>query len=142
MEEFSIPSSIIALVDDDPLEARLVEHGLRKVGQHSQFVHFSSGQQFLDFLDSPDCQHISLVLLDLKMPSMDGWEVLKNFARKEKHGIPIVIFSSSAHPQDVALSYELGASGYVTKPILRDEYLKTLKSMTDFWVNLNRRNHT
>lgn len=131
----------IILVDDDPLEAQLVSHGFKKVGIQADFIYFDSGKRFLEFVEEDGAQtkEVSLVLLDLKMPLMNGKEVLSACQSRSLPKLPIVVFTSSSHPVDINDCYSLGASAFVTKPINREEYLDSLKKIADFWVGINQR---
>ncbi len=129
--------SKIIVVDDEPLEAQLIKLGFEKVGIEGEWKYFESGRKFLEYLKRESLSEISLILLDLKMPLMDGKEVLREVHKLGIAGLPIVMFTSSSHPQDIQNCYELGASAFVTKPIQREEYLESLRMIGEFWVNLN-----
>jgi len=80
----------------------------------------------------------ALVLLDLKLPKVDGFEVLKQIkANPSTSALPVVILSSSKQVPDVDTSYELGANGYVQKPVNFDEFSDALRRVAEFWLGVN-----
>lgn len=133
------PSKII-LVDDDPLEAQLVKLAFQRTGIQAEFVYLDSGMKLMDYLDMVPSRDIALLLLDLKMPLMDGTEVLRMFNERGYTRFPIVMFSSSSHPDDIATCYRLGACGYVTKPIHQEEWQDSIRKVGEFWVGVNQKN--
>ncbi|HEY6170208.1 MAG TPA: response regulator [Verrucomicrobiae bacterium] len=115
-------------------------------GQH--FPHDAivvyEGREALDYLygrekfEGRDNGQPMLVLLDLKMPGVDGFEVLRQL--KSDDGlkrIPVVIFSSSDNEDDVRRSYELGANAFITKPTKYDRFLEVVQGVISFWTNIN-----
>jgi two-component system response regulator len=102
------------------------------------------GQEALDHLLAPTPQssndRVALVLLDLKMPRIDGFEVLRRIKEiPELRSIPVVVFTSSQDPRDIHTSYLCGATAVLTKPNSFDELKSTLGSVSRFWTNTNAR---
>jgi CheY-like chemotaxis protein len=80
----------------------------------------------------------AFVLLDLKMPKVDGWEVLRQIKSDERlKNIPVIIFTSSPEPVDIVRCYQLGANAYVVKPIGFEKFNETLKCIWQFWAKVN-----
>src|SRR5262245_29225935 len=80
----------------------------------------------------------AVVLLDLKMPKVDGWEVLRQIKADSRHRtIPVVVFTSSREEADLARCYQLGANAYVVKPVDFKEFADALRYVKDFWLTTN-----
>jgi len=114
----------ILLVEDDPGHARLIEKNLRRSNVANSIVKASDGQQAIDYLFSEGqykgSKHASplLVLLDLNMPVLDGFQVLKRMKADERtKRIPVIILTTTDDTREVSRCYELGCSVYVTKPV-------------------------
>jgi CheY-like chemotaxis protein len=114
----------IFVVDDEPLNTRLIQVNLQIKGYKIEIAH--DGVEALEALESgrvkPD-----LMLLDLTMPYMDGFELLSRVkANPELSAIPVVILSARAHDKDVVMGHSIGAERYLTKPINPAELVKTV----------------
>ena len=114
----------ILLVEDDPGHARLIEKNLRRSNVANSIIKASDGQQAIDYLFSEGqyrgSKHTSplLVLLDLNMPVLDGYQVLKRMKADERtRRIPVIILTTTEDTREVSRCYELGCSVYVTKPV-------------------------
>ncbi|MFX0050224.1 MAG: response regulator [Candidatus Hodarchaeota archaeon] len=128
---------IVLLVEDSPDHAFLIKRAMMSVYQDLEIVWVKDGKEALDFImkqgRKPD-----LVLLDIKMPRMNGFELLKILkTNKETKYIPVVILSTSANKKDVAKAYSLGTNCYLSKPVeVRDFRLK-LKIIPSYWLYTN-----
>ncbi len=138
------PHGDILLVEDNQADMQLTLHGLSGFG--IQQVHVArDGEQALKLIfgeeQSPDKQParvFAMVLLDLKLPKVDGIEVLKTLkASPATQAMPVVIFSSSKQVSDVDVCYVLGANGYVQKPVDFEEFESTVKRIADYWAGVN-----
>lgn len=138
----------ILVVDDDENDLRMIDLTLNG-GAHPTVVRYlHDGGEVLDYLyqrgrfqDSPAESPI-FILLDLHMPRVDGWEVLRQIKSDERlKWIPVVIFSSSARERDVRHSYDLGANAYVVKPIDFAQFQGALTAIITFWGGCNHRLH-
>jgi len=129
----------ILLVEDNPGDVRLTLEAFREAKVCNTLHTVSDGVEAMAFLrkegkyekvPSPD-----LILLDLNLPRKDGREVLAELKADEalKH-IPVVVLTSSKAEQDIARSYELQASCFVTKPLDLDQFISVVKSIGDFWL--------
>ena len=118
----------ILVVEDDPGHARLIERNLRYSNIANDIIKLTDGQQALDYLfgegDYEGIEHSSslLVLLDLNLPVLDGFQVLKRMKSDDRtRHIPVIMVTSSDDTQDVSKCYELGCNVFLTKPLLDDE---------------------
>jgi two-component system, response regulator len=129
------------LVDDDPRSAELVVTFLRLEGSTDEVVVARDGVEAIEYLYSPERSAEDmprLVLLDLNMPRLDGFEVLKKMRADERtRFVPVVMLTSSDHPEDVRRAYELGANGYLDKlsdKVRSDEMVRTVAR---YWAGMN-----
>ena len=134
----------ILLVEDSPRDAELILDALEANQLANTVVHVRDGADALDYLyrrgafaDRTDAQP-ALMLLDLKLPKVDGLEVLrqvKNDATLKM--IPVVMMTSSRQERDLLLSYELGVNAYVVKPMKFQDFVEAVKRVGVFWAVMN-----
>jgi CheY-like chemotaxis protein len=127
----------ILLVEDSPLDAEMTLRALRGRGFGDRTVWVRDGEEALAFLDSHAPP--KLVLLELKMPKVDGFDVLRAF-RSSGIGrtVPVVVLTSSTQEEDVSECYRLGANGFVAKPIDLQELENAVHRIGEFWLLANR----
>ncbi|MBF0147290.1 MAG: response regulator [Magnetococcales bacterium] len=126
----------ILMVEDDDAHAALIERNLRRGGIINKVVRLDNGRQALDFLfnrgryaNHQRPAHL-LMLLDLNMPEVDGYQVIREMKKDELcHVIPVVILTTTNDPQEVQLCYELGCNNFVAKPVEPISFAKTIQSM-------------
>lgn len=128
--------AVILLVEDDPGHAVLIEKNLRRGGIANTLVTVNDGQKAVDFLlnregHKGDANPAPLViLLDLNMPSLDGYQVLKIIKTDERtRQIPVIMLSTTDNPVEVAKCYELGCNVYVTKPVEYEAFSKAIQNL-------------
>jgi CheY-like chemotaxis protein len=134
----------ILLAEDNPRDVELALEALAENNLANQVVVVSNGAEALDYLyrrgtfaTRPE-GHPAVVLLDLKMPKVDGLEVLRQIKGDEDMKIlPIVMLTSSREEQDLIKSYKLGANAYVVKPIDFQQVIDAIKQLGLFWAVLN-----
>jgi two-component system response regulator len=138
MEENSIVE--ILLVEDNPDDAGLTIRALKKHNLANHLLHLSDGEEAIKFLFSEQLTGIpKLILLDLKMPKVDGIEVLRRIKSDEKRRvIPIVVLTSSKEERDIVESYKLGVNAYIVKPVDFDKFVKAISEIGFFWLLLNQ----
>ena len=135
----------ILLVEDNPTDAELAIHTLKKNNLANNLVWVKDGAQALDFLfargeyaSRSDCATPRVVLLDLRLPKLDGMEVLravKGDARTRE--IPVVVLTSSKEDRDIAESYQLGVNSYISKPVEFEAFAKTVAELGMYWLLIN-----
>jgi len=140
----------ILLVEDDPGHARLIEKNLRRGGVSNEIVTFDNGQKAVDFLfkkgDYAGADHASplLILLDLNMPVLDGYKVLKMIkASDDTRHIPVVVLTTTDNPQEITKCYESGCNVYVTKPVDYEQFSEAIRKLGLFLsiVKIPEENH-
>ena len=136
----------IILVEDNPDDAELTLRALRKNNATDQVFHAEDGARAVEFIFGQgefagrDSKNIpKLILLDMKLPKLDGLEVLRRFkADKATRNIPVVMFTSSNEQSDMRQSYELGANSYVVKPVGFDDYISKVAAIARYWMLTNQ----
>ncbi|MBN8865592.1 MAG: response regulator [Sphingobacteriales bacterium] len=136
----------ILLVEDNAADAEMTIRALRKAHLSNKLIHLKDGVEVLDFLFGNGAystrdvnQHPRVILLDIKMPKMDGIEVLRNIrANESTRTIPVVIMTSSNEDKDILASYQLGVNSYVVKPVEFDEFVKAVGNLGLYWLLTNR----
>lgn len=135
----------ILLVEDNPDDELLMLRALAKNGVAGEVVVAHDGVEALDYLfppghraDRPDDELPRLILLDLKLPRMNGFEVLQRVRADERTRLlPVVILTSSRERRDVLEGYGLGANSYVRKPVDFEQFLKVVGQLKLYWLGLN-----
>jgi len=136
----------ILLVEDNPNDAELTMHALRKSNIANQLFHLKDGVAALDFLFGTgqyEGRNINnrpkLILLDLNMPKVNGIEVLARIKADElTRKIPVVILTSSREDPDIDKCYLLGANSYLVKPVEFDNFRKVVSEIGLYWMILNQ----
>lgn len=128
----------ILLVDDNPNDVELALTALSEV-EAQQVTVAHSGQEALNLLQAPSQPAPDLILLDLKMPHMDGLAVLDAVrADRRLREIPVVMLTTSGEEGDIKACYEHGATAYVVKPLDFTQFRDALNTILRFWTTLNR----
>lgn len=135
----------ILLVEDNPTDAELTMRALKRKNMANQVVWVKDGEEALDFIfatgqysnrnpeDLP-----KLILLDLRMPKVDGLEVLQRIKAEENtRKIPVVVLTSSKEDRDIVESYELGVNSYVSKPVEFDQFIDAVSTLGFYWMLIN-----
>jgi len=132
----------ILLVEDNLDDAKLTIRALKKNNLANSLLHLENGKEALDFLFDEKNEMPKLVLLDLKMPKVDGIEVLRRLKSDERRKvIPIVVLTSSKEERDIVESYKLGVNAYIVKPVDFDQFVKAVTQLGLFWLILNQPLH-
>lgn len=147
----TVAKNSILLVEDDGNDVLLLEHAFRKANLVNPIFSVNDGEQAINYLhgrdkyaDRQEFPLPLLILLDLKMPRKDGFEVL-SWLRKQDSAInrlPVVVFTSSRQPQDIKRAYDLGANSYLVKPTDSVRLNDIVKMLDSYWFLLNERPQT
>lgn len=129
---------VILHVEDNPGDVRLAKIAMKKAGFEHEVQVATSGQEALDFLQHEgrhaEAPTPELILLDLNLPGIDGWEVLEEIKQSPSlRHIPVVILTSSSAAHDVKRSYQLHANSYITKPSEIKDYIQIFQGIDRFW---------
>ncbi len=135
----------ILLVEDNPDEAQLTIRSLKKNNLTNRLLHISDGAEALDFIfarekyaDRNVGNGLKLILLDLKLPKVDGLEILKAIKTDERTKfIPVIVLTSSKEEKDIIASYQLGVNSYIVKPVNFDSFSKAVVELGMYWMLLN-----
>ncbi|KAA1005518.1 response regulator [Paraburkholderia panacisoli] len=146
----------IVLIEDDDGHATLVERNLRRAGISNQFLRFRDGQQALDYFFGAQPADVDavggspasamanastarenltnfVVLLDLKMPRVDGFEVLRRLKESPSTAaVPVIVLTTTDDPREIARCYELGCNVYICKPVEYDAFIEAVRRLGFF----------
>jgi len=130
---------VILVAEDDEGHAGLIKKNLKRAGVINKVIHFKDGQEIIDFLFSEgEGKHRELnaayvLLLDIRMPKMDGVQVLEKIKmHPELRKLPVVMITTTDDPREVEKCHELGCNNYITKPIDYESFVKTIRQLGMF----------
>ena len=128
----------ILLVEDNPNDAELTLRALRKSDIGARLAIARDGAEALEYLLS-NRPKPKVVFLDLKLPKIDGIEVLRRVRADDRaHSIPVVVLTSSQEERDITECYKLGVNSYVVKPVEFDKFYKAVGELGTYWLVLNK----
>ena len=129
----------VVLIEDDPNDAELILRVLRKNHLANSIVHLKDGAEALQYLFAHGALNPKMILLDLKLPKVNGIEVLQRLKSEEAtRDVPVVVLTSSRENGDLQHAYDLGVNSYVAKPIHFDEFAAAVAELGLYWMMLNR----
>jgi CheY-like chemotaxis protein len=140
-----VSDKAILLIEDNPSDIALTERALKRNNISNPLVVAQDGQEGVDYLfgtgafaGRDTAQHPVLILLDLKLPKLDGLEVLRRIrADARTRRIPVVILTSSREEQDIAAGYDLGVNSYIRKPVDFQQFTETVRQLGLYWLVIN-----
>jgi two-component system, response regulator len=134
-------SKIILLVEDNPSDVELTRRALQKSHIANRMIVAEDGQEALDYLfgSDPHSNELpALILLDLKLPKVDGLQVLRQIRADERTShLPVVILTTSNEEQDITQSYDLGANSYIRKPVDFNQFVDAIQYLGLYWLVMN-----
>jgi two-component system response regulator len=134
-----MPAQLIVLVEDNPDDQTLTLRALKKQNVANDIVILSDGVEALEFLLDPDKPLPNLVLLDLKLPKLDGLQLLRRLrAEARTQLLPVVVLTSSDEDRDVIEGYRLGANSYIRKPVDFNQFTEAVRQLGLYWLVLNQ----
>ena len=130
----------ILLVEDNPDDAELTIRALKKHNLANNLLHLQDGEEALNFIFSPQTSSLpKIILLDIKMPKVDGIEVLRKIKSDENRKIiPVVVLTSSKEERDIIETYKLGVNAYIVKPVEFEKFVNAVSEIGFFWLILNQ----
>jgi two-component system, response regulator len=137
----------ILLAEDNASDAEMTIHALKQNNLANKLLHVKDGAAALDFIfgegeyaGNPVENTLKVILLDLKMPKMNGIEVLQRIKADERtRRIPVVVLTSSKEDPDIQKCYDLGVNSYVVKPVEFDEFQKAISDLGMYWMIVNQK---
>jgi len=134
------------LIEDNPDEAELTIRSLKKHNLANRLMHIDDGAEAVNFLfsktpaeEKENPFNPKLILLDLKLPKVDGLEILKRLKQDERTRlIPVVVLTSSREERDIIDSYKLGVNSYIVKPVNFESFAKAISELGLYWLILNQ----
>lgn len=130
----------ILLIEDNHDDAELTIKALKKRNLANHLRHIDDGDAALQYLFDPHVERFpKLILLDLKMPKVDGIEILRKIKQdNNKRIIPVVMLTSSKEEKDIVESYNLGVNAYIVKPVEFDKFMNAITQLGLFWLIINQ----
>jgi two-component system response regulator len=128
----------ILLVEDNPNDAELTQRALKKSEIGAQLIIARDGAEAVDYLLS-DRPKPKVIFLDLKLPKIDGIEVLRRVREDDRtRAIPVIVLTSSQEERDINECYRLGVNSYVVKPVEFDKFYRAVGDLATYWLVLNK----
>ncbi|MEQ8225181.1 MAG: response regulator [Candidatus Eremiobacterota bacterium] len=132
---------VILLVEDNPDDELLTMRALKKNNVMNDIVVCRNGVEAIDYLfgkNDNEADLPQLILLDLKLPKIDGLEVLRKIRSTERtRFLPVVVLTSSKEERDIVESYKLGANSYIQKPVDFSQFVEAVKQLQLYWLVMN-----
>ena len=131
----------ILLVEDDADDAEMTILAIKELDEDIKVIHLHNGVEALDFLlrKNKNINNLKVILLDLKLPMVNGFEVLEKIKVNENtKTVPVVMLTSSTIENDVRKAYQLHANSYVIKPIGFEKYMDTVTNLVKYWKVFNK----
>jgi len=140
----------ILLIEDEPAHAEIVRRNFETIGIANMLQHVSNGEAALDYLyrknafsDPASSPRPGLVLLDLRLPKVDGLQVLKTIKNDPGlNTIPVVVLTTSASETDIAMAYSNNVNSYLVKPVDFRQFSELLKTLGTYWMSWNHHSKT
>jgi CheY-like chemotaxis protein len=129
----------LLLVDDNPHDCRLLEEAVGDLGSIVRLKCFHDGKALFEYLRRPHPYEKHLILLDLNIPQMNGFDILDELrSDSQLRPIPVVIWTTSSNPQDIEKAYRLGANSYLSKPDQYSSLKETLQILARYWSSFSK----
>lgn len=133
MSSFPEPFTIV-MIEDDEGHAKLIKKNLERSCIGNEITHLDDGQKAIDFLfgknEVPFNSEKTLILLDLNLPKVDGYEILRRLKSEETtHNIPVIVLTTTDNPREIDKCYDLGCNVYITKPVGYDNFTDAIRKL-------------
>lgn len=125
---------VLVMIEDDEGHAALIKKNLKRAGIGNKMIHFDNGISVLDFFYGDGSENIrhekTLVLLDLNLPGVDGYEILKRLKNSPRtKNIPVIVLTTTDNPKEIDRCYDLGCNVYITKPVEYDNFTDAIQKL-------------
>jgi CheY-like chemotaxis protein len=142
-QKHSITERPILLVDDSPDDIMIAKRAFSKSQIHNKIYVTHDGEEAIQFLRKEgkykDMPTAGLVILDLNMPKVDGFEVLETIKGDDKlKSIPIIVLTSSSRPEDIERAYKLGCNSFIVKPVSFEDFIEAVIEIKRYWLSLSK----
>ncbi|MFI0445963.1 response regulator [Actinomadura sp. 6N118] len=131
----------ILLVEDNPDDVTLTLRAFAKNGVCNEIVVLTDGEGLIDLLlpaDGTSPLRPAIILMDIHLPKFSGLELLQRIRSDERtRYVPVIMLTTSTEERDVVASYQLGANSFVCKPVAYDEFLRTVRTLSAYWLDIN-----
>jgi CheY-like chemotaxis protein len=125
----------ILLAEDDNADSMMTQRALNDLEVTNKLIHKVDGEDALEYLRDPSKEKPSVILLDLNMPRMDGFEFMEIIkVNEDLKSIPVVVLSTSDMEEDINRSFKLGACGYIVKPVDYKRFVEVMKTVDMYWT--------
>ena len=133
-------SKSILIAEDDHEDRLLIEEAFNDIGMPAELQFVEDGQGIMNELKKSSKFDLpSFIMLDLNLPKKNGYEVLKELKQDDRcKTIPVIIFSTSSNTEDINLTYQLGASSFITKPSYYSEMVDSIKKLSDYYFEISK----
>ncbi|HEX9815460.1 MAG TPA: response regulator [Candidatus Thermoplasmatota archaeon] len=129
---------VVLLVEDSEDDILIVERAFKLLGLGHELHSFATGEEAIASLDAGTVRP-DLILLDINLPGLSGFEVLRRIRNNRLvHAVPVTVLSASDRERDVAEAYEAGANSYLVKPIKFEQFTQLLRQWNEYWTGLGR----
>jgi CheY-like chemotaxis protein len=133
----------ILLVDDNPDDIMIAKRAFSKSQIHNKIYVTHDGEEDIQFLRKEgkykDVPSTGLIILDLNMPKVDGFEVLETIKGDEKlKSIPVIVLTSSSRPEDIERAYKLGCNSFIVKPVSFEDFIEAVMEIKRYWLSLSK----
>lgn len=133
MSQFPEPFTLI-MIEDDEGHAKLIRKNLERAGIGNELVHLEDGQKAMDYFFHASNvgrnYEKSLILLDLNLPNVDGYEILRRLKEEERtRAVPVIVLTTTDNPREINRCYELGCNVYITKPVEYDNFTDAIRKL-------------
>jgi CheY-like chemotaxis protein len=142
-QKYTLAEPPILLVDDNPDDIMIAKRAFEKSNIHNKIYVTHDGEEAIHFLRKKgkykDVPTTGLVILDLNMPKVDGFEVLETIKGDDQlKSIPIIVLTSSSRPEDIERAYKLGCNSFIVKPVRFEDFVEAVMEIKRYWLSLSK----
>jgi CheY-like chemotaxis protein len=141
--KYELTEQPILLVDDSPDDIMIAKRAIKECDIRNKVYVTYDGDEAIQFLrkegNYKDVPTLGLVILDLNMPKVDGFEVLETIKGDDKlKSIPIIVLTSSSRPEDIERAYQLGCNSFIVKPLSFEDFIEAMMEIKRYWLSLSK----